>query len=253
MAGSVLAPAGTLITPRLIALARSAGCFAVVTWVPMRVAVVATGTELTDPDHLLGAGAIHESNSDMVGALAESAGCLVTSVDTCSDDLDGLTALLGDLDRREDVDLVVTTGGVSQGAFEVVRQVGRRSGASPSPTWPCNPAGPKVSVGSARPCRVLPGTPVGAYVSFQMLLRPVLDARHGHPPREPGSAAYRGKRRRVRMGSVQYITAVLAPDGTVGAADGRHLTGLAEANVLIEVPEGLDELVDGDDVVIHPL
>ena len=86
-----------------------------------------------------------------------------------------------------------------------------------------------------------------------MLLRPALDARHGHPLREPGSAAYRGKRRRVRMGSVQYITAMLAVDGTVAAADGRHLTALAEANVLIEVPEGFEELIDGDEVLVHPL
>ena len=151
MAGSVVAPAGTLITPRLIALARSAGCFAAVVWTPMRVAVVATGTELIDPGHLLGAAGIHESNSDMVGALAESAGCIVTSVDICSDDPDGLTALLRDLDRR--------TTSTSSSRPEASARVpsrssdrwARHSGGSTSAIWPCSRAGPRASAGSGPP------------------------------------------------------------------------------------------------------
>ena len=86
-----------------------------------------------------------------------------------------------------------------------------------------------------------------------MLLRPALDARQGRPVRLPGRAAYGGRRRPVRVGRVQFVTAVLGPDGTVSAADWRHLTALAEANALIEVPEEVDELVPGDEVLVHPL
>ena len=52
---------------------------------------------------------------------------------------------------------------------------------------------------------------------------------------------------------MQFLSAVLADDGTVVVADGRHLCALARANALIEVPEGVDQLVDGDLVVVHPL
>jgi molybdopterin molybdotransferase len=99
----------------------------------------------------------------------------------------------------------------------------------------------------------LPGTPVGAFVSFEMLVRPALDARHGAPTRGASSAAYVGRSRHTRAGKVQFLSAVLAGDGTVTVADGRQLCGLAQANALIEVPEGVDQLVAGDDVVVHPL
>ncbi|HET6668290.1 MAG TPA: molybdopterin molybdenumtransferase MoeA, partial [Intrasporangium sp.] len=103
------------------------------------------------------------------------------------------------------------------------------------------------------PVVCLPGTPVGAFVSFTMLVRPALDERHGAPTRRAGSAAYVGRSRHTRAGKVQFLSAVLADDGTVTVADGRQLCGLAQANALIEVPEGVDQLVDGDVVVVHPL
>jgi molybdopterin molybdotransferase len=103
------------------------------------------------------------------------------------------------------------------------------------------------------PVVCLPGTPVGAFVAFQVLVRPGLDRRHGAPPTRPGHAAYRGKPRRTRAGRVQFVTSVLHDDGTVTAPDARHLTALAAANCLIEVPEGVDQLIEGDLVVVHPV
>lgn len=253
-AGSVIARCGTRVTPGLVALARSVGCFAVTTWAPTRVAVVATGTELTDAGYILGAAGIHESNSAMVAALAESAGCRITGVDLCADDPAALTAVLDTLDRRDDVDVVVTTGGISQGAFEVVRQVGESLGTFDFVHLAMQPGGPQgCGIFGSTPVVCLPGTPVGAYVAFEMLLRPALDTRHGAAAREARSAAYVGPLRRVRAGKVQFITAVLAADGTVCAADGRNLTALAAANALIEVPDATDRLVPGDQVTVHPL
>ncbi len=129
-AGSVIAAAGSAVTPALIALGRSSGCTTVDVHVPTRVAVVATGAELAPPDADPGAGGIHESNSDMVAALAEAAGCDVRRVEVCSDEPSDLRALLDELDADPGVDVVITTGGVSAGAYEVVRQV-----CSPLPTF----------------------------------------------------------------------------------------------------------------------
>ncbi|MHA3834920.1 molybdopterin molybdotransferase MoeA [Terrabacter sp. AAH1] len=253
-AGSVIAARGSEVTPALIALGRSAGCTEVDVWAATRVAVVATGAELVRAESDPGAGGIHESNSDMVAALADEAGCAVVRVEVCSDEPDELRALLDALDADDGVDVVVTTGGVSAGAYEVVRQV-----CSPLPTFAfvhlaMQPGGPQgLGRYGSTPVVCLPGTPVGAFVAFHVLVRPALDRRHGAPVRQAGRAAYAGKTRRARTGRVQFVTSVLAPDGTVSAPDARHLTALATANCLIEVPEAVDQLIDGDDVVVHHL
>jgi molybdopterin molybdotransferase len=253
-AGSVIAARGSEVTPALIALGRSAGCTEVDVWAATRVAVVATGAELVRAESDPGAGGIHESNSDMVAALADEAGCAVVRVEVCSDEPDELRALLDALDADDGVDVVVTTGGVSAGAYEVVRQV-----CSPLPTFAfvhlaMQPGGPQgLGRYGSTPVVCLPGTPVGAFVAFHVLVRPALDRRHGAPVRQAGRAAYAGKTRRARTGRVQFVTSVLAPDGTVSAPDARHLTALAAANCLIEVPEAVDQLIDGDVVTVHLL
>jgi molybdopterin molybdotransferase len=253
-AGSLLVAAGSAVTAALVALGRSAGCTTVEVRRATGVAVIATGAELAPPDVDPGAGGIHESNSDMVAALAAAAGCEVRRVEVCSDEPDALRGLLEALDADPHVDLVVTTGGVSAGAYEVVRQV-----CEPLPTFDfvhlaMQPGGPQgLGRFGSTPVVCLPGTPVGAFVAFEVLVHPALDRRHGAPPTQPGHAAYRGKPRRARAGRVQFLTSVLHDDGTVTAPDARHLTALAAANCLIEVPDGVDQLVDGDIVAVHPL
>ena len=253
-AGTVLATAGSAVTAALIALGRSAGGTTVEVHVPTRVAVIATGAELAPPEADPGAGGIHESNSDMVAALAEAAGCVVHRVEVCSDEPDDLRALLDALDADSEVDLVVTTGGVSAGAYEVVRQV-----CEPLPSFDfvhlaMQPGGPQgLGRYGSTPVVCLPGTPVGAFVAFHVLVRPALDRRHGVPATRPGQAAYAGRTRHTRAGRVQFLTSVLRDDGTVTAPDARHLTALAAANCLVEVPEGVDQLIEGDLVAVHPV
>ncbi|WP_460626228.1 molybdopterin molybdotransferase MoeA [Intrasporangium mesophilum] len=251
-AGSVVAPAGTEVTPALIALARSAGCTTAQVYVPTRLAVVATGAELTAPGVEPGPGGIHESNSHMVAALAEAAGCVVGRIESCTDEPDRLRALLDALDADPSIDVVVTTGGVSAGAHEVVRQVCEPLESFCFVHLAMQPGGPQgLGRFGSTPVVCLPGTPVGAFVAFHVLVRPALDARHGALARPARSAAYRGARRRTRAGKVQFLTGVLHDDGTVTAPDARHLTAFAAGNALIEVPEGVDELLDGDRVVVH--
>jgi molybdopterin molybdotransferase len=253
-AGSLLGARGSVVTAALVALGRSAGCTTVEVRRSTGVAVVATGAELAPADADPGLGGIHESNSDMVAALADAAGCDVWRVAVCSDEPHELRELLGALDRDPAVDLVITTGGVSAGAYEVVRQV-----CEPLPTFDfvhlaMQPGAPQgLGRYGSTPVVCLPGTPVGAFVAFQVLVRPALDGRHGAPPTPPSQAAYRGKPRRTRVGRVQFVTSVLHEDGTVTAPDARHLTALAAANCLIEVPEGVDQLIDGDVVTVHLL
>ena len=253
-AGSVIAAAGSLLTPGLIALARSAGATSVEVHARTGVAVVATGAELTEPGADPGMGGIHESNSEMVAALAAQAGCNVVRVDTCTDDPAQLQTLLDDLDADDRIDLVVTTGGVSQGAYEVVRQVCEPLGTFEFVHLAMQPGGPQgLGTYGRTPVVSLPGTPSGAFVAFLMLLRPALDHLHGRPPREPRPAAYAGRTRRTRRGKVQFLTSIVGTDGTVRTGDAHQLSALARANAIIEVPFEVDELVDGDIVIVHEL
>jgi len=253
-AGVPVAGTGAPLTAAVIALARSAGCTEAVVHVPTRVAVVATGAELTVPGVDPGRGGIHESNSEMVAALASTAGCSVTRVATCTDDPGALEGLLTELSTAPDVDLVITTGGVSAGAYEVVRQVCEPRESFSFVHLAMQPGGPQgLGRWGDTPVVCLPGTPVGAFVSFEMLVRPALDERHGAPARGAGSAAYVGRPRHTRAGMVQFISGVVAPDGTVSAPDARHLSALAGSNALIEVPETVEQIVPGDIVTVHPL
>ena len=190
----------------------------------------------------------------MIATLCEAAGCRVMHVEVCSDDTGALRTLLDRFDADPAVDLVVTTGGVSAGAYEVVRQVCAALPGFDFVHLAMQPGGPQgLGRYGSTPVVCLPGTPVGAFVAFEVLLRPALDRRHGRPPTRAGRAAYRGRTRRTRAGRMQFVTSVLHDDGTVTAPDARHLLGLASANCLIEVPEEVDQLAEGDTVTVHLL
>lgn len=252
--GTLFATSGSLVTPALIALARSAGCSQARVHAPTRLAVVATGAELVWADRRPGPGGIHESNSDMVAALATQAGCDVAAVHTCTDDPAELASLLDSLDSGRDLDLVVTTGGVSVGAYEVVRQVCEPTDSFSFVHVAMQPGGPQgLGTWGATPVVCLPGTPAGAFVGFRMLVQPALDDRHGTPPPSPRTATWTGAPRATRRGLVQYVTAVHRADGGVTAPDARALTALAEATVLLEVPPEVEKIEPGDTVRVHPL
>ncbi|MEO6998096.1 MAG: gephyrin-like molybdotransferase Glp [Terracoccus sp.] len=253
-AGTTIATAGSVVTPALIALGRSAGCARARVYSALRVAVIATGAELVDPSSEPGLGSIHESNSDMVAALALSAGCVTDRVLTCDDEPERLQTLLDDLVTSGEVDLVITTGGVSAGAFEVVRQVCEPLETFEFAHLAMQPGGPQ-GLGRWRglPVVCLPGTPAGAFVAFHVLVRPALYARHGAPPSVPGTASFHGRPRSMRPGRMQFLTSVLHEDGTVTLPHGRNLVALAAANALVEVPAEVELLVEGDVVQVHPL
>lgn len=253
-AGTTMALLGATITPALIALARSAGCAQAQVYSRLRVAVVATGAELVDTNSEPGPGAIHESNSDMIAALSVAAGCTARHVSTCDDEPSALRTRLDGLAESGEVDLVITTGGVSAGAYEVVRQLCEPLAGFRFARLPMQPGGPQ-GLGRWRemPVVCLPGTPAGAFVAFYALVRPAIDAHHGvvRPPRE--SAVYVGAPRSMREGKVQYLSGIRGEGGTVHLPRSRHLMALAEADALIELPAEVSLLREPDVVRIHPL
>ena len=153
----------------------------------LRVLLVTTGDEVVEPGSPLGPGKIFDSNGTLLEASMRQAGLQVTRTGISTDQPDELAGLL----RRHApaVDLIVTTGGVSKGAYEVVRQAMAGHDVEFGAVA-MQPGGPQ-GIGSFDGVPVLgfPGNPVSCLVSFEMFLRPVLTELFGAPAPRPAVRA----------------------------------------------------------------
>lgn len=187
-AGDLLAPVGTRVGPGLIALATTLGLEQLVVRAALRVTVLVTGEELVAPADHDGAqdvGAVRESNGTMLAAALARIGAH-TRVRRSGDDPTEFTTALEEAAHRSD--LVITTGGVGHGAFDVVKAALGASGRRTSrfAHVRMRPGGPQGvgTVATARgsiPVVHLPGTPVGALVGFHVFIRHALDPRGARP------------------------------------------------------------------------
>ncbi len=247
--GDVVLPAGTVLEPRHLGLLASIGHPSVVCGRRPRVVVVSTGSELREPGAELAADSIYEGNSFLLAGAALRAGAEVHRLGIVPDDPDAFLATLrGALDGA---DVVVTSGGVSQGDFDVVKAALRPLGT----VWfggvamqPGKPQGYGRVDGT--PIFTLPGNPVSSYISFQVFVLPALHKLLG---REPERSAWPTARlaepiRSSPAGRRQFLRGVLR-DGELHqvGGPGSHLIGaLAASDALIIVPEEATSLAAGD-------
>ncbi|WP_077489196.1 gephyrin-like molybdotransferase Glp [Sinomonas mesophila] len=255
-AGAIVLPAGTRMGPAQIGLAAGLGLSRVPVRVPLRVAIVSTGAELAPPGGRLEPGQIHDANGPLLWAALAEAGMQASSAVVRSDDPAELLAELTDLAEAEAgrrPDVVITTGGVSQGAFEATKLAlaGHDVEFSHLAMQPGGPQG----LGTFRglPVIAFPGNPVSCWISWEVLVRPVLAELFGAPQ----------ARRRLRVplagplespaGKLQVRRARLRPDATAElvGGPGSHLLGaLAASDALVMVPEDVTELPAGADVEV---
>ncbi|WP_454299890.1 molybdopterin molybdotransferase MoeA [Salana multivorans] len=183
--GDPAASAGTLVTGAVAAALSSVGAGTVWVHERPRVAVLATGSELVTPGTPLRRGQIPDSNSLLLRGLAEEAGADVVAVEHVPDDPGQLLRIVEDLRSRGDraPHVLVLAGGVSQGAYEPVKQA---FGAADSGVLftkvAMQPGKPQAfgRLGSDGPLVFgLPGNPVSAWVSFHVFVRPALLAMSG--------------------------------------------------------------------------
>ncbi|EOM76252.1 molybdopterin molybdenumtransferase MoeA [Rhodococcus rhodnii] len=251
-AGTVLLPAGTLLEPRHVALLAAVGLSTVAVLRRPRVAVLTTGAELVPAGTTLGPGEIYDSNGTALAASVLANGGEVVLQTRSSDEPAEFAALLAEATRS--ADLVLTSGGVSMGDFEVVKD-----SLAPRGSWfghvAMQPGGPQGSgMIDGVPVLNFPGNPVSTLVSFDVFARPVLRAAAGLPPIDPRHAllavALRspaGKRQFLRgRWSGGRVETVAGPSSHLVAA-------MAWADVLIDVPADTTELAAGESVTVLPL
>ncbi len=252
-------PAGTVIGPRHIGLLAALGRASVRARTRPRVVIMSTGSELADAGTPLMADSIYDSNSFLLSAAVRRAGAVAHRVGIVSDDPARFLSSLHHHIVRADV--VVTSGGVSQGDFDVVKEALRPLGT----VWfggvamqPGKPQGFGM-IGDV-PIFTLPGNPVSSYLSFEIFVRPALRRMMGvEPAVEPLRTARLTRGVRSPEGKRQFLRGwyddleaepSVAP---VGGAGSHLVADLARANSLIVVPEDVTSLEAGARVAVVPL
>jgi molybdopterin molybdotransferase len=255
--GDLLVQQGDILGPRRLGLLASVGRATVLAPPRPRVVILSTGSELRDPGGRLGHDSIFDGNSFLLAAAARRAGAIPYRIGIVPDEPAAFLESLDDQLVRADI--VVTSGGVSQGDYDVVKAALTPEGVwfGPVAMQPGKPQG-YGRVGEDRiPIFTLPGNPVSAYISFQVFVLPALRKLMGKQPYAvPTITARLTKSLSSPAGKRQYRRGEAGTDdrGTyvdlVGGA-GSHLVGdLASANCLIVVPEDVTSVEAGETVEV---
>lgn len=177
-AGAVIIAAGTRLTPAHLALAASVGVSTLNVYAKLKVAILFTGDELTEPGQPLAPGAIYNSNRYAIRALLEKLGCEVTDLGIVRDSSQATRDALQQASTLADV--IVTCGGVSVGEEDHVKAAVQALGElnlwqiamKPGKPLAYGKVGQSDFIG-------LPGNPVSAFVTFVLMARPFLLKRMG--------------------------------------------------------------------------
>lgn len=237
--GALLAAKGEKLTPVRLAALASQGIEEVSVYRPARILVCTGGAEIG-----MGIAAIPDANAPLISAMAQRAGIEVAGYVTTDDDPEVLTRALEEATQDYRPDAIVTSGGISAGKYEVIRQV--------LTGWfghvDQQPGGPQgIASFHGTPVICLPGNPISTMVSFRLFVAPTL----GWAPaayRVPIAHAIEGlpHKDQFRRGYAD------AQAHVTGGASSHLLAQAVDATHLIRIPAG-KSLSAGEEVKVYPL
>jgi molybdopterin molybdotransferase len=260
--GALVLAAGTYLGAAQIGLLAAAGRASVMCRPRPRVVIVSTGTELVDVGEAPGVGQLPDSNSHMLTAACREAGAIAYRVGLVPDDPAVLLETLEDHLIR--ADMLLTTGGVSVGAYDVVKEVLSRLGTVTFDKVAMQPGMPQ-GFGTLGPEQIpiitLPGNPVSAMVSFEVFVRPAIRRMLGADVLlRPQVTAEASETLPSPEGRRSYLRGIVErlPDGRLTARlagrQGSHqMAALAACNAFLIVPEDQTRVEVGERVLAQLL
>ena len=252
--GDAVLLAGRQLKPQDLGLLAMIGVSTVTVYHKPRIALLSSGDELIDPDAPLEKGKIRDSNSYTLAALIESAGAEPVRLGVAKDNFESVRALFERAVYLR-VDLILSSAGVSVGAFDYVKDVIEADGKMDF--WRVNMRpGKPLAFGNYKevPIIGLPGNPVSAFVGFEVFVRPVLARLAGQSGGIRSGVRVRSEEEILSDGRESYLRAeVREVDGVLTARLTGHqgsgnLYSLVQANALLIIPAGVKCVPAGQEV-----
>ena len=253
-AGEVVLQKGRRLKPQDLGLLAMLGVGHVQVYKKPRVALLSSGDELLEVDAPLTAGKIHDSNSYALAALIENTGADILRLGVAQDNRESVEGLLQQA-VNENVDLIVSSAGVSVGAFDFVKEVIEANGKLDF--WRVNMRpGKPLAFGEyrGRPFFGLPGNPVSAFVGFEIFVRPVLERLSGQLDGIRFTVKVRCAEEIESDGRESYLRAkIRIEDGIriatlTGHQGSGNLLSLVQADALLIIPAGVKCVPVGQEV-----
>ncbi len=258
-AGQTVLFSGKTLRPQELGLLAMLGEAQVPVFRKPKVALLSSGDELVPVELPTPPGKIHDSNSYILAAACESAGSDLIRLGVASDtEADVHKRLLRAVDEKADV--IISSAGVSVGAFDYVKSVIEFDGSLDF--WKVNMRpGKPLAFGNFHgvPFFGLPGNPVSAYVGFEVFVRPALEKLAGKTPQPHPSEKAILAEALESDGRESYLRAIVSKESghmtarLTGHQGSGNILSLVQANALLIVPSGVKSLPAGSEIEIWPI
>jgi molybdopterin molybdotransferase len=257
--GNILLKTGTLITPNKIGVLSAIGMSNVTVFNRPRVAVISTGNELIKPNENLKNGMTYDINSETIASAVKSCGCIPIHSGIAKDDYNHLKDKIS---QFLDADVIITSGGTSAGAGDVLREVMEDIGQVLVHGISVKPGKPTL-IGTLKEKNIdkiifgLPGYPVAALVVFQVFAAPLLRRMAGireYKHRKEAIKLRLSRRYHSARGRSQYaLVKIRENQAHPILKDSGAITALSEADGYFEVPKNVEIVEKGAEIDIIPL
>lgn len=256
--GDLLIHKGAKISPSEIGTCATFGYGELTVFQKPKVAIFGTGNELIEPGNPLESGQIYNSNLYVFSDLAEKAGAEVIMRDVIQDDKESLRHFLSE--ALEACDVVISSGGVSMGRYDYVRDVFMELGVEEHFWKVAQKPGKPLFFGTGQNTLIfgLPGNPVSSYIGFMEWVWPALETMMGKTESKPLSGiltesfSRESIKKRFLFGKawIENGQLVSKPATKVGS---HMLTSSLEANCILSADPGETILNKGDEICVNIL